>query len=228
MDIKTYLNTTKEEVESKKFNIWIGISLGNKYFTEEHIRDYILWALDYTKDKVVVLIADKIHSVNYEVRNEYTEKRALSMTMRKGAEVKEVVAKIIKNLPKSEQKRIEVLSWKDIEDINYEKQKNILFKEFNTNKKFYNNVIKIVRESVKDKKLNIEDYKKLSQYVLNELPVFIDGVTYRNYLYNLIIYPGLNEIDYLALDLNKNKRFPSISKKLNVKNEVAILEAYAK
>ncbi len=32
MRIIKYLGTSKEEVEAKKFNIWIGISLGNKYF----------------------------------------------------------------------------------------------------------------------------------------------------------------------------------------------------
>jgi len=46
MLIKTYLNCTEQEIQSKKFNIFVGISLGNKYFTKENIKKYILWALE--------------------------------------------------------------------------------------------------------------------------------------------------------------------------------------
>ena len=67
MRIEQYVNTTKDEVESKKHNIWIGVSLGNKYFTKENIRKYIEWALQHTKDSVLVLIGDDIYAINIEV-----------------------------------------------------------------------------------------------------------------------------------------------------------------
>ncbi|MBR9704328.1 hypothetical protein GOV12_02870 [Candidatus Pacearchaeota archaeon] len=34
--------STKEEVKSNKFNIYIGISLGNKWFTKDNIGEYII------------------------------------------------------------------------------------------------------------------------------------------------------------------------------------------
>ncbi len=49
MMIKTYLNCTEQEIQSKKYNIFVGISLGNKYFTKETIKKYILWALEKYK-----------------------------------------------------------------------------------------------------------------------------------------------------------------------------------
>jgi len=64
MRIVTYLNTTEEEIFAKKFNIVVGISLGNKDFKRELVRSYLLWAIENTKEKVLVLIPDKIHSVN--------------------------------------------------------------------------------------------------------------------------------------------------------------------
>ena len=69
MRIDAYLNTTKEDIDAKAFNIYFGFSLGNKYFTPEHIRSYIAWALENTKEKVAVLIQDKIQAINYEVKN---------------------------------------------------------------------------------------------------------------------------------------------------------------
>jgi len=45
MNIKKYIATNKKEVESKVFNIYIGISIRNKYFTSENIKKYIDWAL---------------------------------------------------------------------------------------------------------------------------------------------------------------------------------------
>ncbi len=84
MEIKTYLNCTEQEIQSKKFNIFVGISLGNKYFTKDNIKKYVLWALENTKDDVLVLIADKNHAINYEVFNDYTFERGLQVALRKG------------------------------------------------------------------------------------------------------------------------------------------------
>jgi len=65
MRIAAYLNTTKEEVIGKRFNIVLGLSLGNRYFTTEHIRSYLLWAIEKTKNKVAIIIPDKIQAINY-------------------------------------------------------------------------------------------------------------------------------------------------------------------
>ena len=71
MKIVTYLNTTKEEVESNKYNIWFGISLGNRYFSKENLKEYIPWLVRHTKDHVLVVIGDSIHAINIEVLDGY-------------------------------------------------------------------------------------------------------------------------------------------------------------
>ena len=73
MGIQQLFNTTKKDIESKKYNIFIPICLGNKFFTKKNTKKYLLWAIDHTKDKVLVLIADKIQAINYDVRNNNTE-----------------------------------------------------------------------------------------------------------------------------------------------------------
>jgi len=226
MEIKTYLNTTKEEVESKSFNIWIGISLGNKYFTKENIKKYILWALENTKEDVVILIADKIHAINYQIRNKYTKERAMQVALRKGQEIKQSVSKIIKQLPEKKQNKIHILLWNNIEnDPDYKSIKNIIFNEFKVNPIFHKRIVEISKENMKFK-FTEEEFEKLSFYVLNELPLFIKGVKYNKKVYNLIPYPGLGKIDYLTIDLLEGKSFPELTKKLKVENKTAILEAY--
>lgn len=51
MRIEKYLNTTQAEVEGNQFNVFLGLSLGNRYWTSEHIWAFLLWALKHSKEK---------------------------------------------------------------------------------------------------------------------------------------------------------------------------------
>ena len=226
MRIKNCLNTNKKEVENKKFNIWIGISLGNKYFTKRNIKEYILWALEHTKEDVAILIADKIHAINYQIRNHYTKQRALQVALRKGQEIKQSVSKIIKQLPKEQQDKTSVLLWQDIEsNKEYKSAKKSILQEFNTNSLFHKKIVEISKENIVSK-FNDEEVEKLSSYVLNELPIFIKGIRYKKKIYDLIPYPGLGKIDELTIDLLQGTTFPELTRKLKVTHKIAILEAY--
>ena len=226
MRIENYLNTNKKEVESRKFNIWIGISLGNKYFTKKNIKEYILWALENTKEYVAILIADKIHAINYEIRNHYTKQRALQVALRKGKEIKQSISKIIRQLPKEQQKKINILLWKNIENNKeYKSAKKSILQEFKTDPLFHKKIVEISKENTVFK-YNNEEFEKLSSYVLNELPIFIKGVRYKKKLYGLIPYPGLGKIDELTIDLLQGKTFPELTKKLKINHKIAILEVY--
>ena len=121
MKILNYFNTTKEEVEAKKFNIIIGISLGNKYFSnKENVKEFILWALENSVNDVVVLIPDKIHTINYEIRSGYSKEKAERATHKKSADTKKMVEEMTATLSEKDRARIAILTWEDIEnDPNY-------------------------------------------------------------------------------------------------------------
>jgi tRNA-dependent cyclodipeptide synthase len=167
MKIKKCLNTTKAEIQKKKFNICIGISLGNKYFTPKHIRAYILWALKNTKEKVAVLIPDKIHAINYEVKNGYSPTRATAVARRKGDEVEKIVEEIRKGL-KIEKSRLHIVRWVQIQNASHMKMLHIFQNAFEDNMVFREAVINITKETPHIQKLNLSDsqYEKLSQYVV--------------------------------------------------------------
>lgn len=232
MRIASCLNTTIEDIKAKKFNIFLGISLGNKYFTEkENTREFISWALDNSKNDVVVLIPDKIHMVNYEVRSGYSQEKANRTVLRKSKEIKKLIEEIITTLSEAEKNRVAVLTWENIEnDSDYQNRRNILRRAFKENPEFHKRVIEATKDSVNSNILNLDenDYEKLASYPLDELPVLIAGFQYNDRRYNLIPYPGTSKIDYLTIDLQNGTSFPEISKELNTQEKVAIVEAYAR
>jgi len=226
MKIKTYLNTTPEDIEAKKFNIFIGISLGNKYFSREHIKSYLLWALENTKEKVAVLIPDKIHSVNYEVRSRYTKERALKTAVKEGEKVREIIKDILNDLSKQKRDSVEILKWEDIETTEHKERVLILNEEFNKNEQFKNSIIEIVKENIQSEKITHSDYEKLASYPLEELPMLVNGIGYKGISYELLPYPGISKIDYLAIGLQEAKIFPELSKRLKIRTKLKLIEAY--
>jgi len=229
MKIKTYLNCNEQEIKSKKFNIFVGISLGNKYFTKENVKKYILWALENTKDDVLVLIADKNHAINYEVLNNYTPKRALQVALRKGIETEESVKKIVRGLPKEKHHLIKICKWEDARKSYYYQDKiKILLNEFKKNSKFHDFIIKIIQENLGNRasNLNVEQLDKIALYVLDELPIILNGVEFEGKIYDLHPYPGLSSLDDLFMNLQNGKMFPKLAKMLEIKNKIAEVEAY--
>ena len=79
----------KEKLESKQYNIGIGISLGNKWFSVDNIVALTKWALPYTREKVIIYVADSIHAINVEVRNRVTFQSALKKVDKLGSDILE-------------------------------------------------------------------------------------------------------------------------------------------
>jgi len=227
MRLISYLNTTPAEVQSKKFNIFIGISLGNKYFTPNRIRAYILWALESTRDKVAVLIPDKIHAINYQVKNSYSPERAMTLANRKGKEIADIVTEI-KSEHKIPDDKLQIVRWEEIEDKVYNAMLRVFQDAFQNDVAFRKAVLSIVRETPHFKGLKLTDaqYEKLCKYVIDEMPMLISGVTHNGTHYDLLPYPGFANIDYLAIDLQEGKTFPKITEQLRIQDKLRLVEAY--
>jgi len=195
MRIQTYLNCTKEDIESKKFNIFIGISLGNKYFSKENIEKYILWGLENTKTDIVVLIADSNHAINYEVFNRERTEKALKIATKKGIEIENIIKEIVQRLPEDKQSLVKTAKWDDTRNsANYKHSMPFILNEFTENIDFYKTILKIINENLGERiilhGLEKERLDKLALYVLDELPIFINGFEFDGKIYNLHPYPG--------------------------------------
>lgn len=216
-------NTTKKEIESKKFNIFIGISLGNKWFTKEHLREYLNWALDYTKDRVLFLIADNIQAINYNARNKQSMESALKKAIKEGDRIGLIIKELILELSKEQQNKVEILRWEEYEQCDNFYKKYILriHNKFEKDLKFKEEILKLVRNSIKDKVFSSEDYLSLSNYLLEEFISIYSGISYCQNYYGLYIYPQDTLIPYFIKKVHHGNLFPELNEKLP-KEKVAL------
>lgn len=233
MRIENYLNTSEEEVQNKTHNIWIGISFGNKYFTKERVKKYIEWSLDYTKDNVLVVVADYIHAVNLEVLDNRSPAAALNKALKLGEEKYKELRAIIDELPIEQKTKVKLVRWKDsVNQSSYKNNLAIIKDEFRKNKEFHDYIIEIIKKGRSDRtsrldKLSEEKMDRLTDYILNELPHFVDGVqAYNEQVYTLLLYPGLSGLDTLFVGLQNKTMFPALAEKLHITHKIGILEAY--
>jgi len=215
--IKTIIGATDEEIENKKFNIFIPISLGNKWFTKEKIKQYIFWALKHSKYDVIIIIADKLHQINLEVKDHYNSERAKRKAERISSKIEIEIKEIIEGFDKNEQEKIAILRWGDIDqERRYISIKKEVYSEFDKNKDFRKTILNIVKENVrklKNREFSESEVLKLSEYVLNELPIFLYGVEYNRRLYNLHPYPVFTKICDL-IDKIQNGEFNDFYKRI--------------
>jgi tRNA-dependent cyclodipeptide synthase len=216
--IAAYLNTNEKEINSKRFDVWIGISLGNKYFSKENLKEYILWAIENTRKNVNVLIADELHAINLEILNGYRKERALNKTKRMSDKIEKEIVEIINGISKP----IKILRWTDITNSSeYDKKLRVIRQEFKSDRKFHDNIFEIIKENPKAQSKNLSDdeLENLSEYVIQELPFFITNE-------GVLPYPGMGKLDRLLIGLQRENLFPKLSKELKITKYLRPLEAY--
>lgn len=235
MRIARYLNATPEQVETRAFNIWIGCSLGNSYFTERHLAAYIRWALTHTREDVLIAIPDRIYAINLEVLDYYSPERAIRTAIKRGDKRVRVIEEIVATLPDTQQPLVKIARWHELEQSKYhEYRTQLIFEEFKKKGEFYDRVLAIVKANpkVKERNPSQEGLERLAEYVLYELPVFLNGATHgagtgdSDKSYTLIMYPGFGLFDELCDGLQKHTLFPELSGKLKITELHALVEAY--
>ena len=149
MNLHTIRGGTKEDLESRKYTIGVGISLGNKWFNIENILSLIEWSLIHSRDKVVVYVADSIHALNIEARSGVNKEKALQKALALGEEILGSVkekADILFN--EDENKRIEYVHWDKIKDEKYNLKLDFLYNYYNNNSDFKDKILEIIKKHI--------------------------------------------------------------------------------
>jgi tRNA-dependent cyclodipeptide synthase len=229
--MKKIFNATKKEIEDRKNNIFIGISLGVlKPLTNEMAKEYIKWALKNTKGKVAVLIADEIAKFNYRVFSRYSNGKAERRAIKEGDKYISFFNQVIGEFPAEIRGKVLILRWKDIWDENKERIKKILEEEYKSNKDFKKQIQFFLREysNKRNRKLNDEELDYLSQYILNEMSTLLDGIEHNNEKYRIILYPtfkssGMSEV---VTRIESGNIFKDLKKRLNLPEKTIMVETY--
>ncbi|MFZ5811155.1 MAG: hypothetical protein ACOY4F_03855, partial [Thermodesulfobacteriota bacterium] len=82
MEFRDIFNTTREAIESKNWNPYLGISINNKYFTQEHIAAFASWGVEYCRDGFALLVVDILQRINNEVFDKSKIEKAMSKAFR--------------------------------------------------------------------------------------------------------------------------------------------------
>ncbi len=225
MKIRKAFGTTQKEIEAKKFNIFIGISLGNKWFNEENLREYSRWALDNTKDRVLFLIVDEIHRFNYNVRSGQPKEKNLERALNTGKRMRGIVMKLIEELSDEEQEKVSVLGWKEYrdKDLFCEKHTSFVYEEFDSNLEFRKSILNIVENAMTDRNFSDEDYLEFSKYLLEEFVGIYSGVNVDSVSYEAYPYPTEGKLDYFIDDVQNSKIFSELNKKLPKQKAIRVI-----
>jgi tRNA-dependent cyclodipeptide synthase len=203
----------KNNLEQKKYTIGVGISLGNKWFTVENIVESIKWALPYSKDKIIVYVADSIHAINLEVRNSISFEKALLLCRKASKELfAELKATIDKDFSDEQVSRILFVTWDELIDNEFKKKLVYLDSLYENNQAFKDKILSVVKAHIskESRKFSEEDIHRFGQYIIAEMPEVLNRVPMKGVICDAYMYPYDNELTKFAEQLQKGEIFPEI------------------
>lgn len=202
-------------LENREYNICVGISLGNKWFTPENIVGLIEWSLQYTKEHVIVCPADDIHAINLGVRSRKSKSKSLELARKMSAELMALVKEeVSKSLSEEEKSKIIYATWSDVVNEEYKKKVSYLYNLYEKDSEFRIAIQDIVRgyTSKEERSFSDEDINVLSTYILEELPEVVGRVPVKGFTYDAYAYPFDSELTVFIEQIQKGERFPEIGK----------------
>ena len=206
-----------EELESKKYNIGVGISLGNKWFTPENILGLIKWSLAFTREKVIVYVADSIHALNIEARNGRNPEKAMEMALDQGQNILDQVKSLVdKELNIEDKSKIVYAHWSDLLDNEYKQKVQYFYDLYKNNEEFRNNIIGLVKSHIRKENRLFRDeaIEKMAAYILEELPEIMCRLNIAGIFCDAHVYPYDGELIEFVEKLQKGVVFPEIKEKI--------------
>ncbi|MCA9459250.1 MAG: hypothetical protein KC550_01745 [Nanoarchaeota archaeon] len=228
-DLKLKISNGKaEEIYSREKNIWIGVSISLKEYSDIEAQKYLKFATKYSKEKAFVVIADDIAAINNKILGKGYEKRyPLEMARATGDLWKERYQENIRKLKL--EKKVEILRWRNIWTEKREEQYQILKKESETNLNIRHGIIEpmIYYLKCRGRNANQKRIDGLSEYVLRELPFLLDGIEYSGIKAKCLFYPSYNmkqNLTELSCEIQKNPKFEDLRNRLDIKGDLSIID----
>ena len=108
------------DIYKRKYNIFIGISISNKKITLDMALNYLKWAVQHTKEKVAVVIADELNIVNYEILDKYSLGKSKKRAQKVGDQVEKLFEEAKNKLSIYDKEKVIIYRWKNVkEDLHY-------------------------------------------------------------------------------------------------------------
>ena len=206
-----------EDLIQRKYSICIGISIGNKWFNSKNIIDLIKWSLQFSKEQVIVYVADSIHAINLKVRNRISYERAYRIATKRGekilAELKDAARPI---LGEHDFRRVLYAKWDDLVDRDYAAKTDYLHRMYAENQFFATCIHNITREvtSSESRRFSDQDIHELGNYIIEELPELLCRVAIKGIRIDAYAYPFDGPLPIFVEQIQRGLLFPGIKAKL--------------
>jgi tRNA-dependent cyclodipeptide synthase len=226
MIIKNIYNTTLDRIANKEHNIYVGISIGNKYFTKERVGAYLDWAIENSKNPPIIFLADTIQAYNYMAFKGYSEEDAIKTAKNHGKTVRNMMRKVI-NYRKNNNKNIGDIEIIGVDQIwKYSHKQDFLFleQEFENNILFRETICNLITKMLPHRDLNEKNMQIAAKYLLSEIPI-MHNLNHNGIQYDLYPYPSDIVMDFDD-NLQNQKIFPEIASKLHMPKKICSIEAY--
>lgn len=208
---------SEESLLKKEYNIGVGISLGNKWFSAENIMGLVEWSLEHTKEFVVVYVADSIHAINIEVRNRRSPEKAREIALRLGNEILEEV-KVLANskLTPDQFSKLYFAKWDELLTPAFQEKLDFLNKKYSTDSEFKRTIVELVDSftSNENRLFSNEDKVKLGSYVVAEFPEIIARTPINGLIFDAYAYPYDGKLPELVENIQKGDLFPDVRDKV--------------
>jgi len=219
MNLHKIRGGTIEDLEAKKYNIGVGISLGNKWFTVSNILELIKWSLTHTHENVIVYVADSIHAINLEVRKRIKYEKALEIADRMGTDLLEQVRQEVeKTFSPEEISKIRYVKWNVIENDAYKAKVKYLYNFYENNEDFRDHLQSIVKNAIsKETSPRVfleQEILRLINYIIEELPEQTTRVPMGEFACDAFAYPYDGEIVKLAEEIQNGEKFPEMKENI--------------
>lgn len=213
MEFRSIRSGTKEALESKQYNIGVGISLGNKWFTADNILGLVKWSLGHTKEHVVVYVADSIHAINIEVRDRRSPMSAVKKALKLGGDIlKSVRERVDLELSDADKSRVYYAKWEELHTSEYNKKLEYLYGKYEEDTEFKRAILSLVEGFVNNevKQFSEEDKVRLGSYIIEELPEIVSRSPIASIKFDAYAYPHDGELPKFVEMLQSGRIFPEI------------------
>jgi len=170
-------------------NVFVGISLHNKYFSKRNISTLLKYSY-YWVNELLFLVADSLNRYNYMLKFRINEKTAVKKSHIEGEQVLNMLFKIISD-NKITKPLITIKKWDEYVPFISDVQNNLEYL-LKHNPMFRNDLTILSQKYLKDKigldYMDSDSIKISSKYIIEEMAISIYISEYTKY--HCEIYPG--------------------------------------